>query len=74
MSETLVVIRTFESLLQADEAQIELLNAGIQSLLLSDESASFNPMASIQEAIALAVHQRDADVACALLLPVAEPE
>jgi hypothetical protein len=71
MSETLVVIRTFGSLLDADEAQIELLNAGIYSLLLSDESIQFQPAPPNPE-IALAVHRRDADVASAVLTPLAD--
>ncbi len=74
MSETLVVIRTFGSLIQADEAQIELLNAGIYSLLLSDDTVSFGETAVGPDPIALAVHRRDADVASAVLLPVPDPE
>ena len=74
MSETLVVIRNFESLLEADEAQIELMNAGIQSLLLSDDRGSYMAPAASAEAISLAVHRRDADVACAVLMPVAAPD
>ena len=69
MSESLVVIRTFGSLVQADEAQIELLNAGIYSLLLSDDT--FQIDANAAEGIALAVHKRDADVAAAVLTPLA---
>jgi hypothetical protein len=69
MSETLVVIRTFGDVMDADEAQIELLNAGIHSLILSDGAVEMG--ASAGEAIALAVHRRDADVACAVLLPLA---
>jgi hypothetical protein len=70
MSESLVVIRTFGDLLRADEAQIELLNAGIYSLLLSDDAAGV-PEGSAAEAIALAVHRRDAEVADAVLTPLA---
>jgi hypothetical protein len=70
MSESLVVIRTFGSLLQADEAQIELLNAGIYSLLLSDDSNRRTPSAMPIDPVALAVHQRDADVADAVLTPL----
>ena len=73
MSESLVVIRTFGNLLAADEAQIELMSAGIYSLLLSDETA---PVAAARspaiEAVALAVHRRDADVADAVLAPLAD--
>lgn len=71
MSESLVVIRTFGTLLQADEAQIELLNAGIYSLLLSEETNSAEMRGSGEEGIALAVHKRDADVATAVLSPLA---
>lgn len=69
MSESLVVIRTFGNLLSADEAQIELLSAGIYSLLLSDEMAPMDG-ASTDDAIALAVHRRDAEIADALLAPL----
>jgi hypothetical protein len=72
MSESLVVIRTFGNLLQADEAQIELLNAGIHSLLLSDEQTDFEATPTNPDGIALAVHKRDADVACAVLTPLAD--
>ena len=70
MSESLVVIRTFGNLLAADEAQVELLNAGIYSLLVSDES--FPPLgAGSDEGISLAVHMRDADIAANMLTPLA---
>lgn len=69
MSESLVVIRTFGDLLRADEAQIELLNAGIYSLLLSEDSTEIESSANT-EAIALAVHRRDAEVANAVLAPL----
>ena len=65
-NDSLVIIRTFGSFLDADEAQIELLSAGIYSLLVSDE-----PTPQPQEdAIALAVHRRDAEVANAVLTPM----
>ena len=70
MSESLVVIRTFGDLLQADEAQIELLNAGIYSLLMSDENSQI-PSGPVSDGIALAVHRRDAEVADAVLTPLA---
>lgn len=73
MSESLVVIRTFGNLLQADEAQIELLNAGIYSLLLSEERVPLQKPEVSHEEIALAVHRRDAEVASAVLAPVIEP-
>ncbi|MQA90644.1 MAG: hypothetical protein GEU90_10475 [Gemmatimonas sp.] len=72
MSESLVVIRTFADLLRADEAQIELLNAGIYSLLLSEDGSQL-PLGPAAEAIALAVHRRDAEVAEAVLTPLADP-
>jgi hypothetical protein len=72
MSESLVVIRTFGNLLQADEAQIELLNAGIYSLLLSDDTFQLDSRSESYDGVALAVHRRDADVACALLTPLAD--
>ena len=72
MSESLVVIRTFGNLLAADEAQIELLSAGIYSLLLSDDTAPVALSGPAAEAVALAVHLRDADVADAVLAPLAD--
>jgi hypothetical protein len=71
MSESLVVIRTFGSLLDADEAQIELLNAGIHSLVLSEDPDADRAIPQ-PEGVALAVHRRDADVAIALLTPLAD--
>ena len=67
MSESLVIIRTFGEYLDADEAQVELLSAGIYSLLFSDGSAT-TPPATRSSAIALAVHRRDADIAEAVLV------
>ena len=71
-TESLIIIRTFDSFLDADEAQIELLSAGIYSLLVSDEAGpSFGSAGTSGDPIALAVHRRDADVANALLTPLA---
>ena len=67
MSETLVVIRTFGNLLDADEAQVELLTAGIYSLLFTDEAGSLDAASPPGHGIALAVHQRDVDLAEAAL-------
>lgn len=69
MSESLMVIRTYGNLLSADEAQIELLSAGIYSLLFSDDAAPLDGT-NTEDAIALAVHQRDADIAESLLTPL----
>jgi hypothetical protein len=69
MTESLVVIRTFEDLLSADEAQLELLNAGIHSLLLTEQNPQVAPAAD-SDGFALAVHRRDAEVANALLTPL----
>jgi hypothetical protein len=63
MSESLVVIRTFGNLLDADEAQIELLMAGVYSLLYSDDSSVIHPSTPPGQGIALAVHQRDVELA-----------
>jgi len=71
MSESLVVIRTYGDLPSADDAQLELLNAGIYSLLFSDESEHLAQRGGTKE-IALAVHRRDADVASAVLAPLAD--
>lgn len=67
MSESLVIIRTYGEYLDADEAQVELLSAGIYSLLFSDGSSATPPAAQPSE-IALAVHRRDADIAEAVLV------
>jgi hypothetical protein len=69
MTESLVVIRTFEDLLSADEAQLELLNAGIHSLLLTEQNPQL-ALAAERDGVALAVHRRDAEVANALLTPL----
>jgi hypothetical protein len=67
MSESLVIIRTYGEYLDADEAQVELLSAGIYSLLFSDGTSS-TPPAAQAAGIALAVHRRDADIAEAVLV------
>lgn len=72
MSESLVVIRTFPNLLQADEAQIELLNAGIYSLVMSDEDAPLMATPTAEDGVALAVHKRDAEIAHAVLAPMVD--
>jgi len=69
MSESLVVIRTFGNLLDADDAQVELLSAGIHSLLFTDESASVHPSSPPGHGIALAVHNRDVNRAETVLTP-----
>lgn len=74
MSESLVVIRTFQNLLQADEAQIELLNAGIYSLVMSDDDTAAMAAAIAADAVALAVHRRDAEIASAVLAPTMDTE
>jgi len=68
MSESLVIIRTFGEYMDADEAQVELLSAGIYSLLLADDSPSAAPASPAPQGIALAVHSRDADIAEAVLV------
>jgi hypothetical protein len=73
MSESLVAIRTFGNLLEADEAQAELLAAGIYSLLFADDQASLYPGRRGATGIVLAVHQRDADIAEAVLAPRPRP-
>ena len=61
MSESLVIIRTYGEYLDADEAQVELLSAGIYSLLFSDGNST-TPPAARSSAIALAVHPAPAVV------------
>lgn len=71
MSESLVLIRTFGNLGAADQAQIELLNAGIYSLIFTDDGQRPQGGIPMPQAIALAVHRRDADIAEAVLAPPA---
>jgi hypothetical protein len=66
MNESLVVIKTFETIHDADEAQAELLTAGIFSLVYTDTAAAHFPL---RNEIALAVHVRDAQIAETLLAP-----
>lgn len=70
-AESLIVIRTYPDLRQADEAQVELLGAGIYSLLYTDDQAAGASVG--MQPVALAVHRRDADVAEAVLAVAAEP-
>ena len=67
MSESLVIIRTFGDHADADEAQVDLLSAGIYSLLFAEEATGVPPSPA-RGGIALAVHARDADVAEAVLV------
>lgn len=67
MSESLVIIRTFANLLDADDAQVELLTAGVYSLLFTDETAATSRDAFPTHSIALAVHHRDVGLAEAAL-------
>ncbi|HET7321013.1 MAG TPA: hypothetical protein VFI96_00800 [Longimicrobiaceae bacterium] len=66
MSENLVVIRTFPAFGDADAAQLELLSAGIYSLLVAEEEPA--PFAAAAHGVSLAVHQRDAELAETVLL------
>ena len=68
MSDSLVIIRTFGNSVDADEAQVELLTAGIHSLLFSDESMSMHPDALPGDGVALAVLYRDVTLAEAALM------
>ena len=67
MSESLVIIRTFGNLVEADDAQVELLTAGIHSLLFTDESMILHPNLLPGDGVALAVHHRDVSLAEAAL-------
>lgn len=58
-TESLVVIRTFRDLIQADEAQVALMTAGIYALVFADESVPLHPDLLAGHGVALAVHQRD---------------
>lgn len=68
-TEPLVVIATFNNAARADEAQGELQRAGIHGLLVSapPEADDFN--IGNEPPVSLAVNQRDAAVARALLSP-----
>ena len=68
MTESLVVIRTFGNLFDADEAQVELLSAGIYSIIYSEEG-SHSPRPAPEQEVALAVHRRDVHIAEAVLTP-----
>lgn len=72
-SESLVVIRNFGDLMDADEAQVDLLSAGIYSLLYSDEHSTLQASAAAGQGIALAVHSRDVEIAEAVLTVSPEP-
>ena len=67
MSDSLVIIRTFGNLVDADEAQVELLRAGVHCLLFSDDSMSMHPNSLPGDGVALAVHNRDVMLAEATL-------
>lgn len=67
MSESLVIIRTFGNLVEADDAQVELLTAGIHSLVFTDASMTLHPNLLPGDGIALAVHNRDVSLAEAAL-------
>lgn len=69
-TESLVVIRTFGDLIQADEAQVALMTAGIYALIFTDDSVSLHPDLPVGHGVALAVHQRDVMLAeSALTVP-----
>lgn len=72
MSESLVVIRTYGDLMAADDAQVELLSAGIYSLVYTDENTPLHPQLPVGQAVVLAVHRRDADIAEAVLTASAD--
>lgn len=72
MSESLVVIRTFHDLLDADRAQVDLLSAGIYSLIMAEGDGV--PPYGASRGIGLAVHERDVEVAEAVLLEPPDPE
>lgn len=66
MSEDLVVIRTFSSRPEAEAMLAALIDAGIQSLLLS---AGPYPAPAPAPEIGLAVHRRDVERAEEVLAP-----
>lgn len=70
MSNEVVVIRTFGTDLEANLAKAELDNAGIHSLLLTSgegDGGGTHPNLQLSHGIGLAVLQRDADKAEAVL-------
>ena len=68
-----MIIRTFGDHADADEAQVDLLSAGIYSLLFAEEAAVV-PTSPVRDGIALAVHARDADIAEAVLVARPVPQ
>ena len=69
MSEALVIIGTFNTLDAADRAQVELLSAGIQSILYAEDPAQTPAQQPVHPGVSLAVHRRDSDRAVAVLTP-----
>ena len=70
MSNEVIVIRTYSTELEANIARSELENAGIQSLLLTSGEGldvTAHPHLQLSHAIGLAVLQRDAEKAEAVL-------
>jgi hypothetical protein len=69
MANEVVVIRTFSTELEANIAKAELDNAGIHSLLLAGDGGDPKPQPHLQlsHGIGLAVLQRDAETAEAIL-------
>jgi hypothetical protein len=70
MSNEVIVIRTFSTELEANIARAELENAGIHAILLSSGEGgdvTAHPHLQLSHGIGLAVLQRDADKAEAIL-------
>jgi len=70
MTESLVVIRTFRTVGDADAVQAELLQAGIPSLVYTEDVTSPDMLGS---PVVLAVHSRDAQIAELVLTPHPRP-
>ncbi|CAN5817771.1 hypothetical protein BH23GEM6_BH23GEM6_08420 [soil metagenome] len=70
MTESLVVIRTFRTVGDADGAQAELLTAGIHALVYTEDVRSPDTSG---EHVVLAVHSRDAQIAELVLTPHPRP-
>jgi hypothetical protein len=70
MTESLVVIRTFRNLGDADGVQAELLTAGIYSLVYTEDVRSPDRLGN---QVVLAVHSRDAQIAELVLTPHPRP-
>lgn len=67
MGESMVLIRTFQTEEEAGTARDELKASGIQSLLFSEDEQEMPPGQPAAGGVHLAVHERDQNIAEAVL-------